>query len=257
MGKLRSKTVSVERLDSTTVRAMYHLYEQYYENVTCSGFTRDLRNKQKVILLYGQAGEVRGFSTVTTFDQDYSGRQYHIIYSGDTIIDQEYRGSAALALAFLRIIIAAKLKRPVSPVYWFLVSKGFKTYLLLANNFINYYPRYDRPQSGFLRQLTAMLAERIYPGHLDHDTGIIRFGDRQHEKLKSFVSPITAAMCETYPKISFFQQRNPNWEKGDELACVGEVSLLLGIVHPLKVCRKSVRRMLASYIYPLFASSRT
>ncbi len=52
----------------------------------------------------------------------------HAFFSGDTIIEKEYWGNRALTCAMYRYIVSFKLRYPLVPVYWILISKGFKTY---------------------------------------------------------------------------------------------------------------------------------
>jgi hypothetical protein len=39
-----------------------------------------------------------------------------------------------------KLIIKLRVKYPFNEFYWLLISKGYKTYLLLANNYYVYYP---------------------------------------------------------------------------------------------------------------------
>ena len=45
---------------------------------------------------------------------------------------------------------------------------------------------------------------------------------------------------EKYPKIKFFEDSNPEWRDGNELACIGEVDPLLAVFHPFKLLKKMV-----------------
>jgi len=162
------------------------------------------------------------------------------LYSGDTIISPEHWGTSVLTMAFLKQMLLLKIKYFNRPVWWFLISKGYKTYLLLANNFINYYPRFDKETPNTYEALLQGLSERIYPGKFNKQTGVIEFLDGEHEKLKSTIAPITSELELKYPKIAFFKKQNSNWERGDELACIGKVDLKLGLLHPLKLLRKNL-----------------
>ncbi|MCR9206403.1 MAG: hypothetical protein NXH75_17610, partial [Halobacteriovoraceae bacterium] len=96
---------------------MFSLFERYYENVNYEQFRKDLHNKTKVILLITAQKEIGGFSTLTEFKIDHKGKKHHVLYSGDTIIDKSFRGTAALTMEFLKNILMAKVKRPFSPVW--------------------------------------------------------------------------------------------------------------------------------------------
>ncbi|PIP94189.1 MAG: hypothetical protein COW00_13250 [Bdellovibrio sp. CG12_big_fil_rev_8_21_14_0_65_39_13] len=240
--KLSAKTIAIEKITAQNRIEMFNLYKNFYDNVSFDQFETDMLKKTSIILLQSKNKELKGFSTLTSYDIENNGRQYHIIYSGDTIIDPSYWGTAALTMEFLKNIMLAKLKRPLSPVWWFLISKGYKTYLLMANNFINYYPRFDKKTPKPIATLMKQLSEKLYPERYIEEKGILSFDDGRHERLRDFVAPITEQMKVKYPKIRFFAEKNQGWENGDELVCLGEVSLLLAVVHPLKILNKTMRK---------------
>lgn len=238
--KLKGKTVPVSSLSLEQIKVMYSLFERYYENVNFQQFQKDLSNKTLVILLLTSKKEIKGFSTLTEFEIQKGRKKHHVLYSGDTIIDKEFRGTAALTMEFLKNILLAKVKRPFTPVWWFLISKGYKTYLLLANNFITYYPRFDKETPSEEKELLGEMATKLFGNHYNSETGLIEFPKGEHERLKSLVAPITENIKNQNPKIAFFEKLNPHWQDGVELACLGEVSLMLGIRHPLKVLLKPI-----------------
>lgn len=221
---------------------MFKLFEIFYENVSFERFKSDLSAKSRVILLLDKEKKIQGFSTLYDFDFLHENKNYRILYSGDTIIAPSYWGTSALTMEFLKNIIILKLKNPTRPVWWFLISKGYKTYLLLANNFIKYYPRYEEKTPSEYNNLITALSEKFYPGKFNRNNGVIEFAEGEHEHLKDSVAPITEELMNKYPKIKFFNSQNPGWKKGDELACIGEVDPLLGIVHPFKLVKKFIKR---------------
>jgi hypothetical protein len=237
---LRAKTIKISVLKTRQIQAMFHLFEQFYDNVSFDRFKSDLKNKSKVILMVDQKNKIKGFSTLHDFDFYNNGKNYRILYSGDTIISPEHWGTSVLTVAFLKQMIKLKAKYPTRPVWWFLLSKGYKTYLLLANNFINYYPRYDKETPTTHKELLKGLSEKLYPNHYNAKTGVIEFATGEHEKLKDSIAPITNELKEKYPKVKFFESKNPEWKKGYELSCIGEVSPVLAIIHPLKLVKKII-----------------
>ncbi|MDC1174330.1 hypothetical protein OAT67_02970 [Bacteriovoracaceae bacterium] len=241
--KLHASTIRVEKLDEKIIGRLFYLYQHYYENTSIEVFEKDLKEKTHIILLKNRKGQEQGFSTLTRRDIEVEGRSYHVLYSGDTIISPDYWGTAALTMEFLKNIISAKVKRPFSPVYWFLISKGYKTYLLLANNFINYYPRYDKQTPKREEKMLKSISDSFFPSVYNEETGLLTFDRSSHEKLKSFVAPITDEMKVKYPKIAFFEKKNPDWMIGDELACIGRVDLSLVIVHPFKILMKKGKKL--------------
>lgn len=238
--RLRAKTLKIHQLKDKQIQDMFHLFELFYDNVSFERFKNDLQNKSKVILMLDKHKAIKGFSTLHDFDFPHEGKNYRILYSGDTIIAPEHWGTSVLTMAFLKHMIKLKFKYPNRPVWWFLISKGYKTYLLLANNFINYYPRYDKQTPSEFKGLLQGLSDKLYPNRFNLSTGVIEFRDGEHEKLKETVAPITNELKEKYPKIKFFEDSNPEWRDGNELACIGEVDPLLAVFHPFKLLKKMV-----------------
>jgi len=239
--KLISKTIKIGSLKNSQIDEMFKLFEIFYENVSYARFKSDLLAKTKVIILLDFEKKIQGFSTFYDFDFPFQDKTARVLFSGDTIIAPDYWGTSALTMEFLKNMIILKLKYPLRPVWWFLISKGYKTYLLLANNFLDYYPRYDKVTPKEESSLIASLSEKFYPGKFNIDSGVIEFEANEHEHLKEYIAPITDELMKKYPKIKFFNSKNPGWKKGDELACIGEVNPLLGIVHPWKIFKKIIK----------------
>ncbi len=242
--KLKAKTIRVASLKPHQIEEMFKLFEIFYENVSFERFRSDLLQKSRVIIMIDKNKSIQGFSTLYDFDLTHEGTKFRILFSGDTIIAPDFWGTSVLTMEFLKNIILLKLKYFNRPVWWFLISKGYKTYLLLANNFINYYPRYDLDTPANYQDLLKKLSDKFYPNKFNSISGVIEFAPREHEYLKESIAPITEELMNKFPKIKFFNEKNPNWKVGHELACIGRVDLALAFVHPFKILNKSLRKSL-------------
>ncbi len=237
---LVSRTVDVTGLTMSLIESAFKLYQQYYDDVSFEKFHSDLSQKQKVIVIFEKStGILRGFSALLIKNLEIDGKKVRVIYSGDTIIDEAHRGSRALTSEFFKNIVLERIKNPLTPVWWFLISKGYKTYLLLANNYNHYYPRVEVITPKFYQDLLDKISLSFFGENYDPSTGIISFSNKS-EKLKDFTAPITEGMISKYPKIKFFVEKNPSWQEGDELACIGEVNWSLLLTYPYKVIKKIV-----------------
>jgi hypothetical protein len=216
---LKATYVRIGDIDVHAIRQMYAVYSQYYENTAWDIFLHDLSKKTGAFIMRNPAGRVVGFSTIMTTALHVHGKTVRGVFSGDTIIERAYWGSRALQLAFYRFMIAEKSRYPFQKIYWFLISKGFKTYLLLANNFFSFYPRPDG-QDEHLADIVDAYCEQMFPAYYDRDKRILDFGG-DYQPLRGDVAEITDRMCEENEAIRFFQQRNPEWRRGTELPCVG------------------------------------
>jgi hypothetical protein len=226
--QLAAKVTAINALDARTIEAMWGVFSRYYDDVTRNAFDSDLRAKDHVILLIDRAnGAVAGFSTVQSYKRVVAGRKVVVVYSGDTICDEKYWGQRALHSAFLKYIVGVKLRNPATPVYWFLISKGYKTYLLLAKNFVEFWPRYDKRTPAWQDLLIDTLARDKFGLDWRPELGVLRFTTPKG-KLRGGVAPIGMAERRD-PHIAFFAGHNPGADNGDELCCVGHIGPALAV----------------------------
>lgn len=236
-GRLVGSTVAIEALSPGERDEMWELFRVYYLDVCREDFDRDLSEKDHVIVLRdGGDRSIQGFSTLKVYDQSVGGRRFRAIFSGDTIVDAAYWGQSALHWTFLRFLVRQKLRAIGTPLYWFLISKGYKTYLLLARNFPEHWPRHDRSTPTNAQAILDTLSRGRYGEAYDPTRGVLSFPE-PHGRLRTCVAPLTEAEL-THPDIRFFAERNPRHVEGDELCCLGHVDL--GFV--LRGARRSMLR---------------
>jgi hypothetical protein len=222
---------------------MYKVFERYYDKVTKDVFSSDLLKKDHVIILIDKKDQsIKGFSTILDYHFKLGGKKVRGVFSGDTIIEKKYWGGSALQKTFIGYMFKEKLKRPLTPLYWFLISKGYKTYLLMANNFLNHYPRHEFQTPVEHKSIMDKFATDMYGQAYDTSCGLIKF-EGTHDHLKNNVAPITDKMKKKNRRIDFFLSQNPTWENGSELVCLAEFDLTLPIRFPLKTIKKSIDRM--------------
>lgn len=212
---------------------MFELMRSYYDSVSREKFLSDLSNKNDVILLRDPEGNIQGFSTLRIVPLNMGGKTLRGIFSGDTVIDRAFWGGRALGKAFLRYLFFQKLRHPFEPLYWLLISKGYKTYLIMANNFSEHYPRYDRPTPRDKKALMDDFYSALFADDYDPKDGVIRTGEA--ERLKAGVAEISEALIKSNPKIAFFQRSNPGWREGVELACIARMTLWMPALYTIKV----------------------
>jgi hypothetical protein len=237
---LQSQILSAATLDPGTRQSMWNLFSQYYANVDRDVFEKDLSEKNHVIVIRERRGKaVQGFSTLQTFTKEVMGRRFGVIFSGDTIVARQYWGQTLLQKAFLRYIMQYKLSHPLMPVYWFLISKGYKTYLLMARNFLEYWPRYERPTPPWERAALHRLASDKFGDSWQSERGVVVF-DKCPGKLRGEVAPIDEALRQRMPQVRFFEQINPGHAAGEELCCMGLVNAQLCAYYLQKLGRKKL-----------------
>ena len=223
-GRLTHEVVSIGALHPTAIEEMWRLFSKYYVDVSRAQFEHDLAQKNDVILLLDSGDmSLQGFSTLEVYERAIDGRPFLAIFSGDTILENSYWGQTTLQSAFFLYVLKVKLMNPLRPVYWYLISKGYKTYLLLSRNFANFYPRHEQPTPVFERSILDLLSRDKYGEAYQPAEGVLRF-PTCHGRLRQGVAPIDTGLLER-PDIRFFVAKNPGHARGDELCCLGAIDL--------------------------------
>ena len=213
--------IPVRELSHDQHTQMYELMGRYYSNLSTEQFDRDLKEKQKIILLReSPEGQVCGFSTQTTFSIQSREGPVKILFSGDTIIERRYWYSNPLAGLWGKMALDLLTQTPQGQLYWLLLTKGFRTYRFLPIFFNEYYPRHDRPTPVAVSELIAAAVSYRYPGRYDARTGIL-YADQYY--LRSNYAEIRAERLEN-PHIRFFMEKNPGFARGDELCCIARIT---------------------------------
>jgi hypothetical protein len=219
--RLQTRLEPAPNLTSRDREAMFALFERYYRSVTRERFLDDLAGKQLVIRILA-GGELAGFSTIQLIRTDFEGRPIVTIFSGDTVIDRAWWGAKALQRAFFFFLMRTKLAHPMTSVFWFLISKGHKTYLLMRNNFTSWPNRHEETPPR-IQALLDHVARLKFDEHYDAVRGIVRFPECLGAVRPDFVDiPRDDAVD---PEVRFFLERNPGHGAGDELCCLAEIRM--------------------------------
>jgi hypothetical protein len=234
--RLGGRTIRREELTADQIAVMFDLLGTFFAGVTRPTFDRDLSEKSHAILLEDQDGCLRGFSTLLVYKTPVLDTDATIVYSGDTIVHRDWWGSPALPVTWLRAVRA--LTPSANPVYWLLLTSGFRTYRFLSVFWREFYPRYDaqgvrlKPDttarsdvaSGFSRTngpaLVDALARERFGDRYDPSRGIVRF-DRPQVLVPELLDVSSGRISD--PHVAFFLERNPGYTRGDELVCVTDL----------------------------------
>src|SRR4051812_45008451 len=154
---------------------MFALMEDAYDNLSRARFESDLNAKQWAILLSRRdTGELVGFSTQTTLNCQIGQTSVQALYSGDTVVRRDHWGDFALAHAWGNLARQLIAEQKANYLYWFLTSKGYRTYHYLPLFFQQFYPCCLVPTPPWESQVIVALAQQIAPNAFDRSTGIIR-----------------------------------------------------------------------------------
>lgn len=213
--------MNVSELTAKQELRMLQLLNLYFDNVNKDYFFKDLKEKQWVIIFENANKELQGFSTQTLMDVEVDGTQIKALFSGDTIIDKEYWGSRELPRVWGRLVLSLIKRFPGLKLYWFYISKGYMTYMLMPRYFFNFYPKYAEETPQFEKKVLDTLAFKKFGLGYDAKRGIVRIQFNYY--LKKGVGNITNDLLND-PNIKFFKEKNPYYYLGEELACLVELT---------------------------------
>ncbi len=202
---------------------MFALMTSYYEGIERATFEADLDEKEWVIqILDEDTNRLKGFSTQMLLKVDVSGRSVHALFSGDTIVDRDVRGERTLLQVSGWFVRSLMTNYPGLDLYWFLISKGYKTYRFLPLFFREFYPRYDMPTPARFTAIIDALAGAKFAFAYERETALVRAGPHSC-RLRPGAADITPDRL-LDPHIRYFAERNPRHALGDELCCIAPLT---------------------------------
>lgn len=210
----------VKALSRSTMAHMAQLYLAHYQGSSHDLFERDLQEKQEVLVLTHDDVLV-GFTSFLTYELTWQQRPIRVVYSGDTIVAQAHWGQQALALAGLEHMGRIKSAAPDTPLYWFLLVKGHRTYKYLSVFAKRFYPHWQHAEPQW-QSLADHLASARFGADYVREHGVVRFKE-SHGHLHPAIAKPTPAELEK-PSTCYFMQRNTGYRQGDELVCLCEVT---------------------------------
>jgi hypothetical protein len=217
---LYGRIIEADRLNNTDKETMFSLMDEFYDHMTPSVFLKDLSEKDYCLLLLDDGGRIQGFSTQKIMNVKVGEESIWGVFSGDTIIHRDSWGSLELYRVFAEYFIEYGKQYPA--FYWFLISKGYKTYKMLPLFFNTFYPNYKTQTPEFEQAVMHSFGREKYPVEYEEASGVICYRGVK-DKLKEGVADITEIQRKD-KNIKFFEQENPGYLKGDDLVCLARLS---------------------------------
>ena len=220
--RLHSRIVATSEISSAEAYDMFAIFARHYDCVTEERFVSDLAEKDCVLTLRDDSGRICGFSTQKLLQVSVSGVRVRAVFSGDTIVDRAHWGEQELGRCWCRYVSAIHDEEPDVPLYWFLISKGYRTYLYLPLFFERFYPNCEATTPEFEQRVLNALATAKFPLNYRPEAGVIVFPQSQGQ-----LQPHLAEIPERrlgHPHVRFSLERNPRFASGCELACLAEIS---------------------------------
>jgi hypothetical protein len=217
--QLVSSIRPVASIAAHEVDAMQALMARHYEAVPRERFDADLAKKDEVVMLHDDSGTLRGFTTLA-WNPAGVLPEGDILFSGDTIIDESCWGSQELVRAFCQRAGAWRAKSG-RRLFWLLISKGHRTYLYLPLFARRFHPHPEREEPAW-QDLAARVAEGMFGDSWQPQEGVVRFNESQGHLRGDLADDARAR--QDNPWVRFFLERNPRYDRGEELVCLTEMT---------------------------------
>lgn len=217
--KINYSNRTISSLASAEIQKMYTLFEKYYTDISYDLFVTDLNEKTHILVIQ-KGPDIVGFTTILRFkSKDSDGATF--LFSGDTVVREDFWGTKYLQKAFVAFIFKSKLRSPFKPLYWMLMSKGYKTYLLMSVNFAQCWPKNKVVTPPSMQKVMDDFYSQRYGAAYHKSKGLILF-DHSRGAVKGQVAEPPEKLL-AHPDVQFFLAKNPRYREGVELACMAKI----------------------------------
>jgi hypothetical protein len=220
MMELHGKIIEIKLLTEQDKKTMFSLMEEFYDDTSFPVFMEDLKEKDYCILLFDINNIIKGFSTQKIMSVEVGAEKVYGVFSGDTIIHKDYWGGLELYKLFAEYFIG--YGKRYKSFYWFLISKGYKTYRMLPLFFKEFYPNYKEKTPVYEQEIINFFGSVKYPEEYDKESGVILYKGIK-DKLKEGVADITEKQLKD-KNIIHFLKLNPEYFKGNDLVCIARLT---------------------------------
>jgi hypothetical protein len=192
-----------------------------YVDTTRVIYEHKLKSLPEVGLWRTRDGTLVGLVGLDVYRTRFEGRESIVFFTSSVVIDAAYRGRNLVVRTGLRMLLREKLKRPWLPAFWFFDTFSYKSYLVLAHYFAEYWPRRDRATPPAVSRFVDHLARARYGDAWVADRGVVRgSGDK---RLRSTTAPLDdRALGDADTR--FFDTANPGHRDGDMLVCLAPLT---------------------------------
>jgi hypothetical protein len=195
----------------------------------------ELRRRQS-IAMFRMEGALVGMAALDVCPAEFRGRKLAYIATPHVLIREHWRGRNLIQKLGARTFLAARLRYPFRPIYWFFDTLSYKSYLLLTRNFATYWPRHGEPTPEPRAALIDQLATRTYGPAWRPARGVaVRSGQK---RLRETAAPLVVGE-DTAPDLAFFARANPGHAEGDMLICLCPLT----VSNWISVARKALQRL--------------
>lgn len=241
MSKIALAIQPVSLISEEHTQQCFKLLEKHFLGADWKKFQKDLSEKEFVITLTNQ-GKIVGFSTIGTFvvsvpekvkvskgTNTFESIQFDlteevgvpVIFSGDTAVDLEVRNTPHFGTALGWYFKRAIEKFGNTRAWYIMLSKGFRTYKAMEFMFKKFAPTEHNQFTELEKNIASNFCQERYGSRFVKEEMLIKASDGD-QKLQQLSPDLTVPRSE---QGDFFTLRNPNFERGDELVCIANISI--------------------------------
>jgi hypothetical protein len=208
-----------EDLTPAEVEELWRCYSEYVDRPRDS-FERALSHATDVNVYRHASGEFLGFEAYRVLQVRPRGRTYVVVYTVFADLVSRVRGRNFLQMAVLGRLLLLLTYYPFRRHYFLGTSATYLSYLVLARNMAEFWPRSGAETPVFAREILNAVMSELEPEGWDPDRGILR----GEGKLRYRVGLADEASASD-PDVAFFAERNPGQADGDALACLVPITV--------------------------------
>ena len=219
----RSRSLSPAELDE-----IWALTGRYVDTAR-PHFEAKLLALPQVSLWRARGGALVGLAGLDAYPVAWRGRTRIVIFTSSVVTDERFRGRHLVLRTGLQVLLREKLRRPLATAYWFFDTFSYKSYLVLARNLREFWPRRGRATPPDILAFIDELASNRYGQDWNRNTGVVRRSG--YKRLLPGTAPVDG-MTSSDPDVSFFEAANPGHREGDMLVCLAPLTAgnLLGAI---------------------------
>lgn len=218
-----SRSLSLAELDE-----IWALTERYVDTARAH-FEEKLLALPEVSLWRARGGALVGLAGLDAYPVVWRGHTRIVIFTSSVVTDERFRGRNLVLRTGLRVLLREKLRRPWAAAYWLFDTFSYKSYLVLARNLREFWPRRGRATPPDILAFIDAVASNRYGPDWNRGTGVVRRSG--YKRLLPATAPIDGT-ASSDPDVSFFEAANPGHREGDMLVCLAPLTAgnLLGAV---------------------------
>lgn len=227
-------TITSNDLNESTKEEMWTVYQKYY-NYSREYFMQRV-SSNNYFSFYKVKGKIIGFTGLRINRTEINKQKRVLIYFGQTIIDQNYRGKSLIPRTATKLCLQFWKDLLLGRVYVWADALTYKAYLVFAKTLGEYYPSYRTNTPKPVRGLINFVGDKYYGKTFNPNTGTVT-------KNTVFVNDPTTQInpqLESDQDVLFYAAANPKYTQGHGL-------ITLAPMHArnyLKVVAKSLKKLI-------------